>query len=151
LTASITVQPAAAVAADRSLLSTAAIRSLLPTATRFGAVGLVGTAVNKGVLALLHVGLGVGMTAAAIAATQVAIVANYLSNERFTFGLRPAWARLGRFELTALGGAAITALALRALVASTPLDVLLANLVAIAAGTVWNFVVNVCWTWRNAS
>jgi len=118
---------------------------------RFGAVGLAGTAVNEGVLALLHLGLGVGVVVAAIAATQVAILTNYLGNERFTFGLRPSWARLARFELTALGGAAITVLALRALVALTPLDVLVANLGAIAAGTVWNFVVNVCWTWRNAS
>lgn len=141
--------PPVAVAADQPLRTAAP--PLLFTAVRFGAVGLMGVAVNEGVLAALHLGLGVGVTAAAVVATQVAIVANYLGNERFTFGLRPAWARLARFELTALGGAAITVLALRALMALTPLDVLLANLAAIAAGTVWNFVVNVGWTWRNAS
>lgn len=124
--------------------------SLLVTAVRFGAVGLLGVVVNEGLLYLLHLRLVVPLSVAAIVATEAAILTNYLCNERFTFSSQPSLGRLLRFQLTALGGLAITLIALRALVVLTPLDVLVANLAAIGAGTVWNFALNVTWTWKGS-
>jgi putative flippase GtrA len=127
---------------------------LLPSRTvlRFGLIGLAGVAINEAVLAVLHHGLAVPLLAASVVATEVAILTNYVGNELWTFPLRQlALGRLLRFQVTALGGMAITALALWALAAGAGLPVLVANLGAVALGAVWNFVGNVAWTWKETA
>lgn len=131
-------------------MSVAVGRPLRATALRFGAVGVVGVGVNNSLLYLLHDRLGASVLIAAVVATEVAILANYLGNELWTFGLRPERGRLARFQLTALAGLGITVAALQGLVALTPLDLYVANLAAIAAGSAWNFLANLTWTWRRA-
>lgn len=123
----------------------------MKTVLRFGAVGLVGVGVNESLLYLLHMRLGASVVAAGIVATETAILANYLGNELWTFASRPDPGRLLRFQLTALAGLVITVVALRTLLATTGLHLLVANLAAVGAGAAWNFAVNVTWTWRRAA
>ncbi len=132
-------------------LSSALRPPMLTTAMRFGAVGLAGVGVNESLLYLLHMRLGTSVIAAAVVATEAAILANYLGNELWTFASRPDTGRLLRFQLTALAGLAITVSTLQALMALTGMHLLVANLAAVGAGAAWNFVVNVTWTWRRAA
>jgi len=122
-------------------------RPVVRTALRFGAVGLVGVVVNETLLHALHVWAQAPVTFAAIAATEAAILINYTANELWTFGLRPDAGRLVRYQLTSLAGLVISLVTLQVLLAVTPLRLLVANLVAIAAATTWNFAVNFTWTW----
>ncbi len=122
------------------------------TLVRFAMVGTVGVAINTAVLALLHQRLAVPLIAASVTATEIAILANYLGNELWTFPVRRlSLARLARFQLTALGSLAVTAASLWVLADAAGLPLLLANLGAIALGSGWNLVGNVLWTWKEAA
>jgi putative flippase GtrA len=92
--------------------------------------------------------------AASAIATEVAIVSNFLLNDRWTFrsGAQPGSAarRLLRFNGVALGGMLITAVMLTLLTASTRLPLLIGNLLAVGAATIWNYAINSRWTWSSA-
>jgi putative flippase GtrA len=85
-------------------------------------------------------------------ATEAAIISNFLLNDGWTFRAarrhRPLAQRLLRFNGVALGGMAITAGALAALIRYSHLHLLLANLLAVGAATAWNYLVNSYWTWN---
>jgi putative flippase GtrA len=116
---------------------------------RFLVVGSAGVLVNQSLLYLLHVRGGISLVLASIAATQAAIVSNYVGHERWTFRARRLrLGRLLRFNATALGGLVITVGTLWTLHHLSPLHIMVANLVAIAAGTSWNFSISFLWTWR---
>lgn len=116
---------------------------------RFSLVGLVGVAVNQGVLFALHGLAGLPLVPASAAATETAIVSNYLGNEWLTFHHRRFHVgRLLRFNVVSLGGLVLTVAALWALQRLTPLHYLLNNLLAVAVGTAWNFTLSFGWTWR---
>jgi len=122
------------------------------TLVRFAVVGAVGVAINTAILVLLHQRLAVPLVPASVAATEIAILANYLGNELWTFPVRRlALGRLARFQLTALGSLAVTAASLWVLAEAADLPLLLANLGAIALGSGWNFAGNVLWTWKGAA
>ncbi len=120
---------------------------VLVALVRFGIVGLVGTGVNLAVLELLHGQLGLPFTRSSAAATEVAIVSNYLGNELWTFHHRRlSLRRLLQFNLTMLVGAAIQVGAATLLKEFIPY--LLAQAVGIAIGSAVNFAFNFGWTWR---
>lgn len=120
--------------------------------TRFGLVGLSGVAVNMVLLYLLVDAAHVQHLLAATLATEAAIVSNFACNDRWTFhdalGDRSWLARLWRYNAVALGGLGISLLVIAMLTDSVGLHYLLANLAAIAAATMWNYVVNASVTWR---
>ena len=75
----------------------------------FGIVGLSGTALNASLVYLLHGLLHWPLPVAVALASELAIFNNYLWNDRWTFGRRdPSARRLVRFNLSSLGGVAIT-------------------------------------------
>src|SRR2546428_13595853 len=75
----------------------------------FGVVGLSGTVLNTGLVYVLYGLLRWPLPLAVALATEVAILNNYLWNDRWTFGRRdPSARRLVRFNLSSLGGMAIT-------------------------------------------
>lgn len=120
-------------------------RDALP---RFLAVGLAGVLINEGVLYALHGAAGLPLLAASALATETAILGNYVGNELLTFHLRKLHlGRLLRFNAVALGGLVLTVATLAALQHLTDWHYLLDNLLAIGAGSVWNFAVNFGWTW----
>ncbi len=115
----------------------------LRRAIRFGVVGLSGTLVNTVVLYLLVDRLGLNHLAAAVVATEVAILSNFLLNDRWTFrGVGPArpwheWALA--YNSVALVGLLVSVSVLAGLTYVGGLHYLVANLVAIGAATAWNF------------
>jgi dolichol-phosphate mannosyltransferase len=118
---------------------------------RFGLVGLSGVAVNSAILwALVAAGLAVPI--ASMCATEVAVVSNFLLNDRWTFRDRPTplplWQRFLRFNGVALGGMLLTVALLTALTTYGHLPLLLANLLAVGATLAWNYTINTRLTWR---
>lgn len=119
--------------------------------TRFGVVGGAGAVVNMTILYLLvHYGGWNHMTAA-IVATEAAILSNFVMNDRWTFRDVPSrfsWPnRIARYNAIAGGGALISLAVLAVLTLGLGMHYLVANLVAIGAGTIWNYVVNSRMTW----
>lgn len=121
---------------------------------RFGIVGLLGVGVNTVVLYLLVAHAGWNHLAAAAVSTEVAIIFNFLLNDTWTFrgaGSRHSWPhRLLRYNAIALGGLCISLTVLAVLTDACGIHYLVANLLAIGAATVWNYVVNSRLTYRAA-
>lgn len=85
-------------------------RALLSQFLRFGLVGAVGTLIDLSVIALLVDGLGVWFGWARLAGFLVAVTANFVNNDRFTFtGPREAapLVRWARFVATSSLGMAV--------------------------------------------
>ena len=125
---------------------------------RFGLVGLSGVVVDMAILYLLHSTLGLPLTRSKIVAAEVAILNNFIWNDAWTFAdismLQQGWSarlkRLLKFNLVCLAG-----LVLNVLVLNVVYNLIfgqrwayLANLVAIAVVTFWNFWLNLKLSWR---
>lgn len=124
---------------------------IAPVFGRFLAVGLSGTLVNLAVLWLL-VNLGLPHFPAAVIATEVSIINNFIWNDYWTFravrSQSSLISRFGRFQVvTAL--TAVLTLGLFALLSNNlRMYYLLAQLIAIGIATLVNFAINSQVTWR---
>ncbi len=115
---------------------------------RFGIVGTLGLGVNSAVLFLAHGVAGLPLLVASALAVEVAILHNFLWNDRWTFGASGfSLRRLGKFNLTSLGGLLIASGVLYLLVTFVGVHYLLANLAGVALATAWNFASSLLWTW----
>ena len=115
---------------------------------KFLIVGGLGTLVNTGILVVLYHHLHVTLVAASALATEAAICHNFVLNDVWTFGRRGlSFSRFTRFNVVSLGGQCIAIATLWALVRYTELHYVAANLIGIGLAVVWNFAVNVHWTW----
>jgi putative flippase GtrA len=111
---------------------------------RFYAVGSAGIAVQLSVLAFLTSCLHLNYLVATALAVEIAVIHNFAWHDRWTWPGGPAYNRLlrfGRFHLSTgaisiVGNVLITGI----LVAITGMPYLPANLVAIAAASVANFL-----------
>nr|RNJ66548.1 MAG: glycosyltransferase [Leptolyngbya sp. IPPAS B-1204] len=125
---------------------------------RFALVGLSGVFVDMAVFYLLSDpdALNWGLTRSKIIAAEVAIINNFLWNDRWTFGdlssqqrgWRKRIKRLVKFNLICLGGLILNVLLLNLLFNAFGLNRYVANLIAIAAVTLWNFWLNLKLSWR---
>jgi dolichol-phosphate mannosyltransferase len=125
---------------------------------RFGIVGLSGVFVDTAILYLLSdpSSLGWGLTRSKIIASELAIVNNFLWNDRWTFGdisnQQKGWSkrlkRFLKFNLICLAGLVLNVLLLNLLFNVFGFNRYIANLVAIAAVTLWNFWLNLKLSWR---
>ncbi|MEO1147700.1 MAG: glycosyltransferase [Cyanobacteria bacterium J06638_22] len=123
---------------------------------KFGLVGGSGVFVDMAILYLLHGVGGLGLTRSAIAAAEVAIVNNFIWNDIWTFrdlsreqrDRRRVFKRFLKFNLICLAGLILKVLLLNLLFNLFGMNAYLANLVAIAAVTLWNFWVNLKLNWR---
>lgn len=130
---------------------------------RFGLVGFSGVFVDMAVLYLLSdpSTLGFPLTRSKIAAAEVAIVNNFLWNDLWTFrdissrqvGWRKRIKRLIKFNLVCLAGLVLNVLILNILYNflgfnQLPYGRYIANFLAIAIVTVWNFWINLKLSWR---
>ena len=123
---------------------------------RFGAVGLSGLVVDMGGLYLLYQVLGLPLTRSAILAAELAILNNFFWNDRWTFGdiskhqrqWKQVTKRLVKFNLICLAGLILKILLLNVLFNGFGLNAYVANFLAIAAVTLWNFWINLKLSWR---
>lgn len=125
---------------------------------RFGVVGLSGVFVDMAVLYLLHTGFDVPLTRSKLVAAEVAILNNFIWNDAWTFAdvslhQRGRSARLKRFlkfNLICLAGLVLNVMVLNLIynLVFGQRWAYLANLIAIAIVTLWNFWLNLKLSWR---
>jgi putative flippase GtrA len=121
------------------------------TALRFAVVGIGGVAVNILALHVLYGLAHVPLVPATAMSAELAIVHNYLLNDRWTFGRRrPSLSRFARFNLgtllTILVNVVVVWLMVRA-----GIDYLAANLAAIGIAAALNFGTSSAWVWREGA
>ncbi len=120
---------------------------------KFGIVGITGIIVNQGLLILLREYAGLPIPVASILAIQMAILNNFIWNDRWTFKERQQqklpswWHRLLAFEAVSAGGAIINFAILNVMVLFLATDYRIANIIGILLGFVWNYMVNRRFTW----
>lgn len=125
---------------------------------RFGLVGLSGVLVDMALLYVLSdpTALGWGLTRSKIIASEFAIINNFLWNDRWTFGdiarQQTGWnkrlKRFLKFNFICLAGLVLNVLILNGLFNLFGINRYIANLLAIAAVTLWNFWLNLKLSWR---
>ncbi|MFM7576423.1 MAG: glycosyltransferase, partial [Microcystaceae cyanobacterium] len=125
---------------------------------QFCVVGGTGVVVDMAVLFLLHdpTMLALPLTRSKILAAEMAILNNFLWNDLWTFreisrrqpGKRQRIKRLIKFNLICLAGLILNVIVLNILVNFLHFNHYLANLLAIALVTVWNFWFNLKLSWR---
>lgn len=125
---------------------------------RFGLVGLSGVFIDMAVFYLLSdpSTLALGLTRSKIVAAEVAIVNNFLWNDRWTFGDISArqsghsqrLKRFLKFNAVCVAGLVFNVLILNLLFNVFGINRYVANLMAIALVTVWNFWLNLKLSWR---
>ncbi|HXY40104.1 MAG TPA: glycosyltransferase [Vicinamibacteria bacterium] len=127
---------------------------------RFAVVGLSGVVVDMALLFLLSDPrcLGLGLTRSKLVAAEVAILNNFWWNDRWTFGdlvpgqrtLGATLRRLVKFNAICLAGLALNVALLNLQFNLLGMDRYLANAVAIAVVTAWNYLLNRTLAWRVA-
>ena len=125
---------------------------------RFGVVGLSGVFVDMVILYLLHdpTTLGLPLTRSKIISGEIAILNNFFWNDSWTFAdvsmqqqeWRQRLKRFLKFNLICLAGLVLNVLILNLVYNFIIPNAYIANLIAIAAATVWNFWVNLKLSWR---
>lgn len=125
---------------------------------RFGLVGLSGVFIDMVLLYLLSdpTSLGLPLTRSKILAGEVAIVNNFLWNDMWTFAdvssqqrqWRQRLKRFLKFNMICLAGLVLNVLVLNLVFNFVIPNRYIANLMAIAVATVWNFWVNMKLSWR---
>jgi len=123
-------------------------RAKLGRAARFCLVGGTGTAINTAVFYVLSRGLGQLLPVSSAKAVGLAVLSNYLPNDRFTFAARrPSFRRLAKFNITSLAGLSVNVTIVWLLVRHG-VYFLAANFVGIAVAVVVNCTFSVAWVWR---
>jgi dolichol-phosphate mannosyltransferase len=128
---------------------------------RFAAVGLSGVVVDMGLLYLLSDPsmLGWGLTRSKLIAAETAIINNFFWNDAWTFrdvsahqrGSQQRLRRFAKFQLICLAGVVINTVILNLQFNVLHMNRYVANAVAIAAVTAWNFWLNLKVSWRAAA
>ena len=128
---------------------------------RFALVGLTGVVVDMGVLYLLSdpSTLGWGLTRSKVIASSAAIVNNFLWNDVWTFGdisarqsgMQHRFRRLAKFAAVCGLGVVLNVVLLNLMFNLLHMNRYVANLIAIAIVTGWNFGLNVKLSWRDSS
>jgi len=125
---------------------------------RFGLVGLSGVFVDMTVLYLLSdpTTLALPLTRSKILAGEIAIFNNFLWNDAWTFAdvsmqqqeWRQRLKRFFKFNIICLAGLVLNVLLLNLVYNFLIANRYIANLIAIAIATIWNFWVNLKLSWR---
>lgn len=124
---------------------------------RFCLVGGTGVIVDMAILHFLagSTALHWNLVVSKICAAEVAMVNNFIWNDRWTFqevgkrhtGFQGVLRRFGKFNLICSLGILISAVVLKLLVHAVGMNLYLANLFAIVATTSWNFGMNYVFNW----
>lgn len=125
---------------------------------RFGLVGLSGVFVDMALLYLLSdpSTLSLPLTRSKIIAAEFAIINNFLWNDSWTFAdvtsqqqeLHQRCKRFLKFNIICLAGLVLNVMVLNLIFNFVLANRYVANLIAIAVATIWNFWVNLKLSWR---
>lgn len=123
---------------------------------RFGLVGLSGLVVDMAAFALLYQGFHWDPILSAIVSAEVALINNFLWNDRWTFGdiarhqpgKRKKLRRLLKFNVICGAGIVLQGTLMGLFSKVLGLDPFVAKLLAILIVVVWNFWVNLKLSWR---
>jgi dolichol-phosphate mannosyltransferase len=117
---------------------------------RFGAVGATGYAINLGVFAICVHLLGIDYRVSAVIAWVVSVLNNFWLNRHWTFSARQTHPMLQgvRFFAVSLVAFGFTYGVLVALVSGVGMTKVLAQAIAIGAGTPLNFVGQKLWSFK---
>jgi dolichol-phosphate mannosyltransferase len=121
---------------------------------KFIIVGLCGTGVNEGVLALVRTFTTWHGTLQLIPGIEVSIITNFLLNDFFTFADRRSgkigsfFGRLLKYNLFAAVGAVINWGIAVLLFNNAGLDIYLANIIGIVVAFLWNYFFSTIWAWK---
>lgn len=128
------------------------LRSMEPKRfIKFCIVGISGVGVNIGLYLLLTRGLLVFYLLSSAIAIEVSILSNFTLNNFWTFRGRTAQTflqRMAKFNLICIAGAAINVAILAVLHGRFGFSDVGSQLIGIAAATLWNYGLNITWTWR---
>ena len=121
--------------------------------TRFVLVGVTGVGVSTAVLWFSTQVVALPAPVGGVAASVTSTFTNFLLNDVFTWrqrrsSLRMRARRLVRYYSTTAAGNLLYLVVLTVLTHWLRLFVLLANLVAIAVGGAFNYLLHNAWTWR---
>jgi dolichol-phosphate mannosyltransferase len=120
---------------------------------KFCIVGGSGVIVNMGVLYALTELLSVEYKISSIFAIQTAIITNFAFNNAWTFNKStnksPLLIKFAKFEAISIVGAVINWGVLVGLTELAGIYYILSNLIGIIIATVWNYTMNVFYTWKN--
>jgi putative flippase GtrA len=120
---------------------------MAPQFVRYAGAGAIGTAAHYAVLIALVQLAGIAAVAASTAGAVAGALVNYGLNYRFTFASDKAHVHaLPRFAAVALGGIALNALVMAAVLAVFGPHYLVAQVVATGAVLVAGYVANRAWT-----
>jgi dolichol-phosphate mannosyltransferase len=120
---------------------------------KFIGVGVCGTGVNEGVLALVNTFTSWNQYVRLIPGIEVSIITNFLLNDFFTFADRRSgkmgslFGRLLKYNLFAAAGAFIN-WGIAALLISHDMNAFLANFIGIVIAFLWNYFFSTIWAWK---
>lgn len=122
---------------------------------KFGVVGLSGVFVDMAVLYLMG-SIGWGLTSSKLVAGEVAVVNNFIWNDAWTFrdasrsqrGWRKRMRRFLKFNIVCLLGLALSVGIINLVFNYVIPNRFVANFIAIAVTTMWNFWINSKLSWR---
>lgn len=123
---------------------------------RFGLVGLSGLIVDMSMLYLFHGLLLWKLSFSAVLAAEIAIVNNFLWNDRWTFRDIPrkqgqiyVFKRFLKFNVVCLIGVVLKVSLLNVFYTKFHINPYVANLLAILIVTFWNFWLNLKLSWQS--
>jgi putative flippase GtrA len=115
---------------------------------KFLLVGALGVLVNSLALFVLHQLLRLPLIISSLLAVELAIVNNFIWNDRWTFSRKQTSVRrFLKFNVISLGGLVITTGTLWVLATHLSIPYLIANLVGIGLATCWNYRMSLLWAW----
>lgn len=131
----------------RALWTSGPLAALSGLILRFAVVGVGGVLVNTAALFALYRWAHWPLLAASAVAVELAVIHNYLLNDRWTFSVgTPSVRRFLKFNVSVLCGLAVNVMAVW-LLERTGLHLLLANAIGIAAAFAANFAASAGWVW----
>lgn len=121
---------------------------------KYGLVGLSGVVINEFFLFFFTEHVGLFYLISSLIAIELSIVSNFTWNELWTFKDRvdnhkkfPK--RLVKFNLVSVGGIILNISVLFVITSFFGFHYLISNLFGIAAATLWNYFINLKWTFKS--
>jgi putative flippase GtrA len=122
-------------------------RTTAPQFLRYAGAGIAGTALHYALLVALVQLAGIGAVVASTVGAVAGALVNYRLNHQFTFASDKAHGHaLPRFALVAIGGIALNAIVVAAMLAFVTTHYFIAQVAATGAVLVAGFLANRTWT-----